>query len=165
MKLLATLYLIGVLFASHASHCGQNDVTSYGYAVVHSDTLFGDISVNFKAGHITVSQDSIRRMFAYGIQQVTLLDGKRMTFIARVIDGKNRFFQLLVDGNYQLLKAENQYFATIKGQLLPINEEADLYAVFRRRTVKNYLYIRDLDLNKEPDIIDVFSYFNTNEAF
>lgn len=64
-----------------------------GYAIVRSDTIYGKIVINFDSGSILVRQDSVNRMFLTDIEQVTLLNDERETFVPVENGDKSVFLQ------------------------------------------------------------------------
>jgi len=133
-----------------------------GFAVVRSDTIYGKLKINFDAGSILVKQDSINRMFLSGIELITLLNEDRETYIPIDQEGKSVFFQVLVQGDQLLLEYEDSFYTFVEGELLEILEEKDLYDLFGKKEVKNYIFVRNIILSDTRGMMDVFNYFNSN---
>lgn len=154
-----TLILLSAITDAQA-HDAEN-----GYAIVQSDTIYGKIQINFEAGSILVKQDSINRMYLLNIQQVTLLNDQRDTYIPVYNEDRTTFYKILVQGDYPLLGTDDAYFTLVEGNAYQILEERDLYDVFGKRDVKDYIFLRNIQLEEERGIVDVFRYFNKHETF
>ena len=136
-----------------------------GYAIIRSDTIYGMVKINFDSGSILIQQDSINRMFLSDIQQVTLLNEDRETFIPIYKEGSNSFYKLLVQGEHPLLESGDLFFTMNKGNVIQVMDEKDLYDLFGRRDVKDYIFLRNIQVSKESGMVDVFRYFNKHESF
>ena len=136
-----------------------------GYAIIRSDTIRGMVKINFEAGSILIQQDTINRMFLSDIEQVTLLNDKRETFIPVYTDEHTTFYKVLVKGDHPLLEAGEMLFTTFEGNIIQINEERDLYDLFGKRDIKDYIFLRNIQLTEINGMIDVFRYFNKHESF
>ena len=154
------IFIIVLILLSRLSDAQANDPEE-GYAVIRSDTIYGQIKINFDAGTITVKQDSINRMFLSDIKLITLLNNERETYLPMIENEKTSFYRLLVKGEYPLLKSSDEAFYTsIEDHIIAIEEEKDLYDLFGKKEVKNYIFIRNIDLTNEIGLQDVFRNFN-----
>lgn len=138
-----------------------------GYAIVRSDTIYGKIQINFDAGSIVIQQDSVNRMYLSGITQVTLINKTRETFIPFSTDDNTTFYKILVDGEYPLLEDGELFFtlADEKNEIIQISEEGDLYDFFGKKHVKEYIFMRNINLSDRTGIVDVFNYFSKNNSY
>ena len=154
-------YLILALLASTASLQLQASDPHEGYAIVRSDTVFGKIQINFDAGSITVRQDSINRMFVSGVERIILLNKQRDTYLSHDGESKSMFLKILVDGSVPLLEFETRLYTLTNGQLIRIEDEKNLYDIFGKRDVKDFVFLRNIAVDERQGIKEVFEYFNT----
>lgn len=136
-----------------------------GYAIVRSDTIYGKIKINFDTGSIMIQQDSVNRMFLSGIELVRINNEDRETYLPISSENRTVFYKVLVHGETPLLQAREIFFTHVNGEVTPITEEKDLYNFFDKRAVKDYIFIRNIQISEENGMKDVFSYFNRNESF
>lgn len=154
--------LIASLILSIQTQSG--DLNS-GYAIIKSDTIYGQIELNFDSGYITVKQDSVNRMFIDGIDRVTLLNDPRETYVPVSLGNGKTFYKLLFEGKYPLVTSAGIYFTIMDNKLHRITLEKDLYDLFGKRAVREYIFLRALDIQNQQDLVDVFQYFNENTVF
>ncbi|WP_425391550.1 hypothetical protein [Ekhidna sp.] len=136
-----------------------------GYVIIRSDTIYGMVKINFESGTILIQQDSINRMFLSDIEKVTLLNEHRDTYIPIYKEGNTTFYKVLISGDHPLLEAGELFFTMIKGDFIRVSEEKDLYDIFGKRDVKDYIFLRNIQLSQSGGMIDVFRYFNKHESF
>ncbi|WP_462249781.1 hypothetical protein [Ekhidna sp.] len=156
MKYLTIIILITAFNPSHQTYLGDPD----GYVIVKSDTIYGRIKVNFETGTITVKQDSINRMFLTDIHRIILNNKERETYILVTLNDRKTFYKILVDGKYPLATSEGVYFALVNKIPFTINSEKDLYEFFGKRDVKEYIFLRAINITEQEGLMDVFQYFN-----
>ncbi|WP_420578401.1 hypothetical protein [Ekhidna sp.] len=136
-----------------------------GYVIIRSDTIYGKVKINFDSGSILVQQDSLNRMFLNDIQQITLLNENRETFIPIYEEHHTTFYKVLVSGDHPLLEEDESFFTMIEGNVIQVKGDKDLYDVFGKRDVKDYVFLRNIDLSDVRGMIDVFRYFNRYDSF
>lgn len=136
-----------------------------GYVIIRSDTIYGKVKINFDSGSILVQQDSLNRMFLNDIQQVTLLNENRETFIPIYKEDHTTFYRVLVPGDRPLLEAGELFFTMIEDNVIQVKEDKDLYDVFGKRGVKDYIFLRNIRLSETNGMIDIFRYFNRHDSF
>jgi len=161
MKELAIIALVLFSGLSEAQAGDPDD----GYAIVRGDTIFGKIQINFEEGSILIKQDSVNRVFLTDIQQITLWNEKRETYIPIKEDNKTIFYKVLVQGDFPLLQAGELLFTLKEGSVIEIRSEKDLYGLFGKRDVKDYVFLRNIQLAEVGGMVDVFRYFNKEESF
>ena len=133
--------------------------TQEGYAIIRSDTIYGQIKIHFETGSITIKQDSINRMYLSGIERVILFNKQRETFIFYQIDQRSTFLKVLVDGSYPLLELSSEHYTLIQNQLIRLENEKSLFKLFGKKETKDYLFLRNISLDNDG-MIDVFRHFN-----
>ncbi len=158
------IFSIVIVFKSF-SHSQSDADNDWGYAIVKADTIYGIIDMNFDSGAITIKQDSINRMYLDGIERITLLNEQRDTYLPVSLENRNTFFKVLVDGKYPLITSAELNFALIDSKPIIIKSEKDIYQLFGKREVREYIFLRALDIKEKQDLIDVFQYFNENTIF
>ncbi len=151
------LFVVIVLFS--ASKLKANDPGD-GYAVVKTDTIYGKIKINFDAGSVIVKQDGVNRMFLSDIESVTMLNESRDTYYTYSIDGKTKFYKALVVGSKPLIEDEGVLYCVLDDYPTVI-EEKTLQSLFGKKELKEYVFVRNLSLNNEEDLVDIFRYFNS----
>ncbi len=156
MKYLIIIVLITTFSQSHQTYSGDPE----GYVIVKSDTIYGRIKVNFDNGTITVKQDSINRMFLTDIHRIIINNKERDMYTPVTLNGKNTFYKVLVDGKYPLATSEGVYFVLANSIPFSIRSEKDLYDFFGKREVKEYIFLRAIDIKEQDGLMDVFQYFN-----
>ncbi|MEQ8628503.1 hypothetical protein [Ekhidna sp.] len=159
------LFFIVILVLTSGLLDAQANDPEDGYAIVRSDTIYGKVKINFDSGSILIQQDSINRMFLSDIEQVTLLNKQRETFIPIYEEGNTTFYKVLVAGDYPLLEAGELHFTLVEGNVIQISEDKDLYDIFGKRDVKDYLFLRNIQIADKSGLVDVFRYFNKHESF
>ncbi|WP_424960962.1 hypothetical protein [Ekhidna sp.] len=159
------LFFIVILILTSGLLDAQAHDPEDGYAIVRSDTIYGKVKINFDSGSILIQQDSINRMFLSDIEQVTLLNESRETFIPIYEEGNTTFYKVLVPGDHPLLEAGELHFTLVEGNVLEIRDDKDLYDIFGKRDVKDYLFLRNIQIADKNGIVDVFQYFNKHESF
>lgn len=136
-----------------------------GYVIIRSDTIYGKVKINFDSGTILVQQDSLNRLFLNDIQQVTLLNENRETFIPIYKEHHTTFYKVLVSGDHPLLEEGESFFTMIAGNVIQVKRDKDLYDIFGKRDVKDYIFLRNIRLTETNGMIDVFRYFNRYDSF
>lgn len=136
-----------------------------GYAIVRKDTVYGKIKINFDSGSIVVKQDSVNRMFFNDINLVRIFNETRETYIPFAHREKTVFYSVLVLGTKPLLMHENVFFTKVDDELVALEDVTDLYSLFGKKNVKEYVFIRALDVESKTGLIDLFAYFNEYNAF
>ncbi len=104
-------------------------------------------------------------MFLNDIQQITLLNENRETFIPIYEEHHTTFYKVLVSGDHPLLEEDESFFTMIEGNVIQVKGDKDLYDVFGKRDVKDYVFLRNIDLSDVRGMIDVFRYFNRYDSF
>ncbi|NQZ78756.1 MAG: hypothetical protein HRT61_21970, partial [Ekhidna sp.] len=117
-----------------------------GYAIVRSDTIFGKVSIDFDHGSVMIYQDGVNRHFAADVELVTLLNDRREVFLPILEQGKTTFYRMLVNGERPLLELNGQLFSTLNDKTLPITDEKSVFQLFDKKKVKNYVFVRNLNL-------------------
>ena len=77
-------------------------------------------------------------------------------------EGKSVFYQVLVQGKQLLLEHNDSFYTFIEEELIEIQAEKDLYALFGKKEVKNYVFVRNIILSDAHGMMDVFNYFNSH---
>ena len=133
----------------------QND----GYAVIKSDTIYGEIRINFDGGSLIVKQDSVNRMFFRDIEVVTILNESRDTYYTFVIDGKNTFYKAVIPGEHPLIEKDGALLCVFEDYPTVI-EEKTLYSIFGKKEVKDYVFVRNISIEDREGLLDLFGHFN-----
>ena len=159
-----TLTLFTIILMHH-TYAFYGEKNQDGYAIVRTDTIYGKIEINFSTGAILVRQDTLNRMFLTGVKQVTLLNEQRETFVPYQKNEKTTFYKLLVDGEYPLLEGAETFYSIADQNLVVVQEQEDLYDLFGKKNIKDYIFIRNVDVSSRNELMDLFDFFNKNDSF
>ena len=157
-----TLFAMILMHHTHANSSGKNQD---GYAIVRSDTIYGKIEINFSTGAILVRQDTLNHIFLSGVKQVTILNEHRDTFVPYRKNEKTMFYKLLVDGEHPLLEGAETFYSIVDQNLVVVQEQEDLYDLFGKKNIKDYIFIRNVDMYARNELMDLFDFFNKNDSF
>ncbi len=154
-----------IIFCISKSYAFNNEIHQDGYAIVKADTVYGEIEINFSTGTVFVRQDTINLMFLTGVQQVTILNEHRETFVPYQKNEKTTFYKLLVNGEHPLLEGAETFYSIVDQNLVVVQEPEDLYDLFGKKNIKDYIFIRNVDVSARNELMDLFDYFNKNDSF
>ena len=152
------LFLI-VIIISGISEAQAKDPQD-GYAIVRSDTIFGKVEINFDRGSVMIYQDSVNRFFTSNIELVTLLTEDREVFLPISDEKHTTFYRLLVHGKNPLLELNGSLHSIYDHEVVPLVDEKTIYELFGKKRVKEYVFVRNLDIATRAGLLDVFRYFN-----
>lgn len=158
-------HLVFLVYLSYQPPVSYTADPNEGYVIVKSDTIYGKVEVNFDSGSVFVKQDSINRMFLSGVERVTFLNENRDSYLPVVFDGRRTFYKILVDGEHPLVTSNGVYFTLVDKVPVHVAKEKDLYDLFGKQNVKNYIFVRAVSLTGEEGFMEVFQYFNTHDNF
>lgn len=133
-----------------------------GYAIVENDTIYGKygkVKINFDSGSVIVKQDTINRMFLHGIKSITIDNRSRDTYLVSEVNNKNQFYKIVVEGSSPLMEKDGVLYCLMDGIPTEVHDK-NLYSLFGKKSVKTISFLRNISLQKEDDIIDLFNYYN-----
>ena len=133
-----------------------------GYAIVRADTIHGDIEMNFDIGSVMVHQDSINRMFMSEITQVIIFAQEKEVYIPVQQDEHTVFSKVLVSGEKQLLEIANEFYGQQEEELIKLEDIKSLFEFFDKKSVKKYVFVRNIQIEEKEGLMDVFNYFNSH---
>ena len=150
-----------------------------GYAITHTDTIFGKISLNLQANQVLLKKDNSFVNFSVRDLKKVLIEKHGQEYIYYSapfgINNEPFLFRALSDGKLPLLYREGikfnkyeedvlpPYFVLIVQQVFTLGEKKEIIGLFtdHRKDIQTFIKSENIKLKSEEDLIRVFNHYNS----